>query len=848
MLTVRSSPAVGLSALVALLAALGMAVGLSSAGWVVGLVCGVVTNVAVARGLARGGGDALGPADLVTLTRATLACGVAALTADALLGQPVLTTMVPLAVAALALDAVDGWVARRTRTASAFGARFDGEVDAFLILVLSVYGAGAIGEWVLAIGAARYAFAVAGWGLPWMRGQLPPRYWRKVVAATQGIVLTVAAAGVVPRTLTNAALAVALVLLAESFGRDVWWLWHNRIVVRAGRAGRAGRAVPAGAALPAIPALSAGPAVPAGPGVRAATVRGLPDCLRDQGVSLARGDRPPGARAGRRAVAGVANALALVLVWFALLAPNQVDRLTPGAFLRIPLEGLIVTGLVLACPSRARRTLAASVGVLLGVLTVVKILDLGFFGVLGRPFNLVTDRGHLASAVAFVRDSAGPVAAAAAVVTAGVLAAAVLVCLPLSVGRLTRLLARHHQRSVRTVTGLGVIWIACAVSGLQIGEGEPIASTSAGRLAIGEVHATTAGVRDQQRFDAAAAIDHVRDPADGDLVGLRGKDVLIAFVESYGRIAVEGSRSSPQVQAVLDAGTRRLQASGYSAKSAFLTSPTFGGVSWLAHATLQSGLWVDNQWSYDRLLSGDRTTLNRVFGRAGWRTVAVLPSNRRPWPEGKAFYRFDTIYDRTSFGYAGPKFGFSTMPDQYALSVFQRRELAERNRAPVMAEIDLTSSHGPWAPVPTIIDWDGLGDGSVFDRIHGHAESAQELWRHRENVPAAYMKSIEYSLLTLISFVERYGDDNLVLILLGDHQPATIVSGPAGNHDVPITVIAHDRAVINRISGWGWQDGMRPESDAPVWPMDAFRDRFLAAYSLQPPSISARLVAVPPRP
>ena len=124
----------------ALLAALGMAVGLGGAGWVVGLVCGVVTNAAVARGLARGGGDALGPADLVTLTRATLACGVAALTADALLGQPVLTTMVPLAVAALALDAVDGWVARRTRTASAFGARFDGEVDAFLILVLSVYG------------------------------------------------------------------------------------------------------------------------------------------------------------------------------------------------------------------------------------------------------------------------------------------------------------------------------------------------------------------------------------------------------------------------------------------------------------------------------------------------------------------------------------------------------------------------------------------------------------------------------------------------------------------------------------------------------------------------------------
>ena len=126
-----------------------------------------------------------------------------------------------LAVVALVLDAVDGWVARRTGTASALGAQFDGEVDAFLILVLSVYVARSAGAWVLAIGAARYAFLAAGWLLPWMRAPLPPRYWRKVVAATQGIVLTVAAADVLPLALTQAALLVALALLAESFGRDV---------------------------------------------------------------------------------------------------------------------------------------------------------------------------------------------------------------------------------------------------------------------------------------------------------------------------------------------------------------------------------------------------------------------------------------------------------------------------------------------------------------------------------------------------------------------------------------------------------------------------------------------------
>ena len=91
-----------------------------------------------------------------------------------------------------------------------------------------MYVARSAGAWVLAIGAARYAFLAAGWLLPWMRAPLPPRYWRKVVAATQGIVLTIAAADVLPPALTQAALVAALALLAESFGRDVWWLWSHR--------------------------------------------------------------------------------------------------------------------------------------------------------------------------------------------------------------------------------------------------------------------------------------------------------------------------------------------------------------------------------------------------------------------------------------------------------------------------------------------------------------------------------------------------------------------------------------------------------------------------------------------
>jgi phosphatidylglycerophosphate synthase len=229
-----------------LLATLAGTVGLSGSGWVVGSACGVITNALLACGLARFGADRLGPADQVTLIRATLAGGVAALTADPY-GRPApVTTLVALTVVALVLDAVDGWVARRTETESTLGALFDGEADAFLILVLSVYVARSAGAWVLAIGAARYAFLAAGWMLPWMRRTLPQRYWRKVVAATQGVALTFAVPDVLPRFLTNAVLAVSLALLAESFSRDVGWLWRRRrvergrVMVSSGRTERSG--------------------------------------------------------------------------------------------------------------------------------------------------------------------------------------------------------------------------------------------------------------------------------------------------------------------------------------------------------------------------------------------------------------------------------------------------------------------------------------------------------------------------------------------------------------------------------------------------------------------------------
>ncbi|SCG66789.1 Phosphatidylglycerophosphate synthase [Micromonospora inositola] len=228
MSTVRSGPVLGLIAQFVLLAGLAGTVGLGAAAWLAGLAYGVALCGLLRRGLRAAGADALGPADRVTLTRAVLVGGVLALTVEAW-GRPVpVAVLVPLTAVALALDAVDGRVARGTGTASDLGARFDMEVDAFLILVLSVHLVPAVGGWVLAAGGMRYAFVAAGWLLPWMRGALPRRYWRKVVAAAQGVVLAVAAAAALPPVATAVLVAGALAMLVESFGHDVAWLWRHR--------------------------------------------------------------------------------------------------------------------------------------------------------------------------------------------------------------------------------------------------------------------------------------------------------------------------------------------------------------------------------------------------------------------------------------------------------------------------------------------------------------------------------------------------------------------------------------------------------------------------------------------
>ena len=539
----------------------------------------------------------------------------------------------------------------------------------------------------------------------------------------------------------------------------------------------------------------------------------------------------------------VLTPLAFVVVWLALITPDRLEQLTPGALVRLPIEGLAVVGLGLLLPARPRRAFAVVAGLLLGLLTVIKILDIGYFEELDRPFNPVIDWSSLSPALGVLRDSIGRTWADVAAVGAALLVLGVVCAVTLSVVRLSRTTARHRGASLRAVGLLGVLWLVCALLGVQLVPGTAVASRSTAALAAAQLRNTRAAVQDQQRFDSAlhSADSFGQQPAASLLAGLRGKDVIIAFVESYGEVAVRGSSISAGVDPVLDAGTATLAGAGFGARSAMLDSPTFGGISWLAHSTLQSGLWVADQRRYNQLVASDRFTLSDAFGRAGWRTVGDVPSNTKPWPEGTSFYHYDQLYDEHNVGYAGPKFSYASMPDQYTLAAFQRLELTPGHR-PVMAEIDLVSSHTPWTPLPRLVAPSAIGDGSVFDGMPAQGAAPGVVWQNADRVRASYGQSIQYSLNSLVSFVTTSHDDNLVLVLLGDHQPATIVSGTKASHRVPISIVAHDPNVLASIDGWGWTDGLRPGPAAPVWPMDAFRDKFLTAYA-KPPAAGTRTAA-----
>lgn len=324
-------------------------------------------------------------------------------------------------------------------------------------------------------------------------------------------------------------------------------------------------------------------------------------------------------------------------------------------------------------------------------------------------------------------------------------------------------------------------------------------------------------------------------PRNPDLVGLKGRNVLLVFIESYGAITLTDPGLSGILNPVRARFEEQVRQAGYHVQSGLLNSPITGGGSWMAHATMTTGVRVDAQPLYDVLLSRASPTLGRYLKERGYRTIVAVPRIQQPWPES-AFFSFDTVLNDAAFAYAGMRFSWESVPDQFVLEKVHEREIASA-RQPLFIQYVLSSSHLPFDSAPPLIeDASTLGDGSVYNTL-GFEEfppPAQVFDNQR-----GYAATTRYVLDALGNYLSRRLADDSLIIVLGDHQPPLTIAAASRNKAVPVHVLSRDPALLEPFRRAGYAEGMAPPGTVTDTGMETFLAWFLENYSSRPVAVAS---------
>ena len=476
-------------------------------------------------------------------------------------------------------------------------------------------------------------------------------------------------------------------------------------------------------------------------------------------------------------------------------------------------------------------------------LVAVRYADVTAPALLGRPVNVFWDGRHGLDLlrVAAASQPGWRVAAAAAVFSAGLLLLVLVV--RLAIGTLVRSLAALPARPLLLGTAgltaaLGASWLAYVPDQRDTRWffSLPLTPTLVQQTQL------VARVLQPERGDAVLGPG----PAfDGDLSALAGADgaggaggpadVLLLFAESYGAVTLDMPALATALAAPRAQLAQAIAAGGRGVVSARVRSPTFGGASWLAHASLLSGLPITDPGHHDLLLAGTRPTLVRHFARHGYRTVGWKPGIKRPWPEG-AFYGFARVADDAGIGYAGPDFGYWRIPDQAAMAQLHAQELDRSatvpDRTPRFAVFATSSTHAPFHPLaPVVADWTRLTGADAYAAADAAAALAAPL-ALQQPLPN-YMASMRYQFDWLADYLRRHAPRPLVLVVIGDHQPPALVTGPGASWDVPVHVVSDNAVVLARLQAQGFVAGLLPPATA-LGPMHALTPLLLQAFSSGP--------------
>lgn len=311
---------------------------------------------------------------------------------------------------------------------------------------------------------------------------------------------------------------------------------------------------------------------------------------------------------------------------------------------------------------------------------------------------------------------------------------------------------------------------------------------------------------------------------------LKGASVVLIVIESYGISAFSDPRHAAAVVAAARAAEAELGSAGFKTASAGLTAPTFGGGSWLSHATLASGIRIDTDIAHDLLLASDLVPLAEYFNRAGYRTARAMPGTHWPWPEG-TFYRYRESYHAPDFGYRGPAFGFAPMPDQFVLDWVARR-LLWNGTEPLFVEIILTGSHAAFdIQAPYLDDWNRIGDGSVFQTLPPVRFPVS--WTELSQASEAYSTAIVHEIAIITEFIRRFLDGTQLVIILGDHQPAVELIGADQPWSVPVHVVSRNADFIREFTRRGFIPGMVADQHLPHPGMETLFWDLLEGFSLR---------------
>lgn len=504
--------------------------------------------------------------------------------------------------------------------------------------------------------------------------------------------------------------------------------------------------------------------------------------------------------------------IALFALAVLMRLPGHPSELAWSHWLRWPVELPLLGLAMLLTPLRWRRIVVAVLLCALGGVVLLRLADLGARFAFGRGFSPLADMHLFVQGWDLASQSVGAFSAAAVAATASTLLVLVLIW---AYRGLTRF--APGANGVRLLVVTAVLGLAMTVAQPRLGMDLRV-STDLFSDAVQRVSRARMAIADQIAFRDELAADPVAFDEPPRFGQLAGRDVIVLFVESYGRSFVDAPLFAERARAAHQRFEAGLEDAGLAVRSAWVSSPIRGGRSWLAQASLQSGLSLSNQARFDSLLASDRRPLANLFEAAGWTSAAVLPIVDGPWVEG-AWYDVDRFFDGDALGYRGQDFGYVPMPDQFTLHAFERHVRSTADR-PLFATIGLLGSHAPWTPLAKPVAWNELADGEVFD---GSRRSGGPLdWARPGPVRDAYARSVSDTLERIGEYLALYARD-AVFIVIGDHQPADIIAGWGANDHVPMHVIAREPSLLDRLPDDVFFRGMTPASSAPALPMGDIR-------------------------